>query len=129
MIPQQFAFAAGNLPDVIFDPRTTSPESEQIVRMNRKFALETMSVLKPHQRAELRFYQRPADVQLDQANQVLAPCWPLGELVQLPHILGPEVHHELRSKKGLARSWLPMPGFEVIEVRLPAEPQCPTSAN
>lgn len=28
-------------------------------------------------------------------------------------------------KEGLARSGLPMPGFEVIEVRLPAEPQCP----
>ena len=121
MIPQQFAFAAGNLPVVMFDPVTSSPESEQTVRMNRNFVQETMSVLKPHQRPELRFYQGPADVQLNRANQVLAPCWPVDGLDQLPHILEPEVHHDLQSKEGLARSGLPTPGFEVIEVRLPAE--------
>ena len=121
MIPQQFAFAAGNLPVVMFDIETSSPDSEQIVRMNRIFAQETMSALQPHQRPELRFYQGPADVQLNQATQILAPCWPVDRLDRLPHTLEPEIHHELHSKEGLARSGLPTPAFEAIEVKLPAE--------
>lgn len=68
--------------------------------MNREFALETMSVLKFHQRPELRFYQGPGDVQRNQPNQAPALCWPLGGLVQVPHVLEPEVHHELHSKGG-----------------------------
>lgn len=121
MIPQQFAFAAGNLPVVMFDIETSSPESEQVVRMNRMFAQETMSVLQPHQRPQLRFYQGLADVHLKQANQILAPCWPVDGLDRLPHTLEPEVHHELHSKESLARSGLPTPAFDVIEVKLPAE--------
>ena len=121
MIPQQFAFAAGKLSVVMFDIWSSSPESEQIVRMNRKFAQETMSVLRSRQRPELRFYQGPADVQLNQLEQILAPCWPVDGLDQLPQIVEPEVHHVLHSKEGLARSGLPTPRFEVIEVMLPAK--------
>lgn len=121
MIPQQFAFAAGNLPVVMFDIETSSAESEQVVRMNRIFAQETILVLQPYQRPQLRFYQGPADVQINQANQILAPCWPVDGLDRLPHTLEPEIHHELHSKEGLARSGLPTPVFDVIEVKLPAE--------
>ena len=121
MIPQQFAFAAGHLSVVMFDIWTSSPESEQIVKTNRIFAQETISVLQPQQRPDLRFYQGPADVNLNQASQILAPFWPVDGLDRLPHILEPEVHHGLHSKEGLARSGLPTPRFEVIEVSLPAE--------
>ena len=91
MIPQQFAFAAGQLSVVMFDICTLSPESEQIMRMNRLFAQETISVLQPDQRPQLRFYERLADVQLNQTNQILAPCWPVDGLEHLPHTLKPEV--------------------------------------
>lgn len=121
MVPQQFAFAAGSLPVVMFDIATSSSESEQIVKANRSFVEETMSVIQQNQRPQLRFYQGPVDVQLNQANQILAPCWPVDGLELLPHTLEPEVHHELQSKEGLARSGLPTPAFEVIEVTLPTE--------
>lgn len=48
VIMQRYAFADGNPPVVMFDIETSSPESEQILRMNGTCAQETMSVLKPH---------------------------------------------------------------------------------
>lgn len=120
VVPQQFAFAAGKLPVVMFD-------MERLLRSLRRL----QELIGCSSRRQCRCYShtrgrscastKPAEVQLNQAKSVLAPSWPVDGLDRFPHTLEPEVHHKLQSKEGLARSGLPTPSFEVVEVELPAE--------
>ena len=77
VIPQRYAFAAGNLPVVMFDIETSSPESEKIPIMNRICCTGNNFSIEATPRPGLRSYQRPVDVQLNRVNHVLPPCWPV----------------------------------------------------
>ncbi|KAK4692905.1 hypothetical protein P7C71_g4388, partial [Lecanoromycetidae sp. Uapishka_2] len=120
VIPQQFAFAAGTLPVVMFDFEISHELERGSSEKGRNFAEETMSVLVPHQRPKLCFYKSPAEVHLNPKEQVLTASWPIDGLEHLPHTIKPEVHYALHSKEGLARSGLQTPAFEVITPALPS---------
>lgn len=122
LIPQQFAFAAGTLPVVMFDIESPTVGLESVsVEQSRRFAEATMDVLGSHQRPKLCFFKGLADVKLDPERQVLAASWPVDGLEDLPSTIEPAVHYSLHSKEGLARSGLRTPAFEVITVNLPVE--------
>lgn len=102
------AFTAGSMPVYMFlHPGTTEGNIEHVVR--------TVNQLDPKQRPKLRFVAGPPDVVVA-AQEALAVAFPMDGLEHLPHIVDPEVHYELLSKRGLAVSGLRTPRATLLDL-------------
>ncbi len=114
---QNMIFAAGNMEIVLVDPNLPvclpdgASSSQEHIGMQIE---ETPSVLNPSQRPRLRWVDDLKDLTL-KPRQRIAPRMPLDSLVDLACILSPDLHYELLSKQGLAKSGLKTPGCEIIE--------------
>ncbi|KAJ5922366.1 hypothetical protein N7516_010069 [Penicillium verrucosum] len=132
MLPQRYAFSAGNMPLFIldFDPRNIQKEANHItcqvmdklpprhVDIRRTFAQLT-----PDQQPTLTFVDNPENIPLEAGAQV-AVLVPIDCLSHLPHLVQPEIHYEILSKRGLAVSGLATPPSQVIDTCLidPGDP-------
>lgn len=83
-------------------------------------ALQVFGQLTPSQQPELRFVETPGD-NIIRPNAWIAVLSPVDCLSQLQHVVDPETHYELLSKRGLAVSGLPSPKTTVIDTNLTAE--------
>ncbi|KAJ5687415.1 hypothetical protein N7536_010034 [Penicillium majusculum] len=126
MVPQRYAFSAGQMPLVILDCDSTNNHKEanhktgQIVDKLPAHHVDihrTFAQLMPDQRPNLTFVTSPESISLDAGAQI-AVLLPTDCLSHLPHLVHPETHYEILSKRGLAMSGLPTPPSQVIDTCL-----------
>lgn len=118
--PVKFALVAGNLPVILLDPNFQENEGSEPKGESSHFytdALEVFGQLHPSQRVKLSIIRSCEDLVLE-PNSKLVVLGPLDRLDHLPHVVDPEVHYELLSKRGLAKGGLPTPETSVIDTIL-----------
>lgn len=106
--PLKMSFVAGKMPVVFFDWKHDEKHSHHLE------ASEILQQLCPGQQPDLEFVQRPEDF-TSSSNVKLVTLNPLDRLAHLRHIVDPEIHYVLLSKRGLAYSGLPTPRTSVID--------------
>lgn len=125
MIPQRYAFSAGQMSLVILDFNSNKQKEENSktcqvldklpahhVDIHRTFAQ-----LIPDQQPALNFADSPESISLDAGAQI-AVLLPTDCLSHLPHLVDQEIHYMLLSKRGLALSGLPTPPSQIIDTCL-----------
>lgn len=121
--PQRQLFAAGSMPAVILtsSQRVLPEASRARVAQTSQLDAESMrrsSALLPHdQRPDVTFWPSAADLPLPPGSAV-ALSRPTDCLAHLPHLIQPEVHYEILSKRGLAHSGLQSPPSLVVDTVL-----------
>lgn len=124
LVPQAFAFIAGNMPVILFDLDRDAEESHVLnsrsLRPHQADAYSVFDRIHPHQRPELTFVKKPSDIRFGQESR-FAIVSPMDCLLPLPHLVDPEVHYEALSKRGLALSGLPTPITRIIDTELSPE--------
>ncbi|KAF3927777.1 hypothetical protein ABW20_dc0100267 [Dactylellina cionopaga] len=110
LIPQRFAFAAGNMPVVVFDLHPEEAEA------GRKHAQSTLSVIEESSRPKLHFFSGPGDEKFSTDKWTLANSFPMDGLESHSHVISTETHYEILSKGGLAISGLQTPACKRLVV-------------
>ncbi|KJZ71692.1 hypothetical protein HIM_08889 [Hirsutella minnesotensis 3608] len=123
-VPQQYGFTAGKMPLIALDvwnkqDVSQSNDASPTGYPEIEFSFRQLS---SDQRPILSFARRPADITL-QAGSIAAVLGPDDELLHLPHLIDPEDHYEVLSKRGLALSGLPTPESIIIDTNLQPGPQ------
>lgn len=123
MIPQRYAFSAGQMPLVIldFDSKRQKEENNKTCHvMPDKLPAHhvdihrTFAQLIPDQQPALNFADSPESISFDAGAQI-AVLLPTDCLSHLPHLVDQETHYMLLSKRGLAQSGLPTPPSQIID--------------
>ncbi|KAJ5173254.1 hypothetical protein N7492_005847 [Penicillium capsulatum] len=121
MVPQRYAFSAGQMPLVILDfhSKHHSDTSKQTTGHlpHRVDIRRTFNQLRPDQQPALTFATSPENISSD-AETKIAVLLPTDCLSHLTHLVDPEIHYEILSKRGLALSGLPTPSTQVIDAHL-----------
>ncbi|OJK04930.1 hypothetical protein ASPACDRAFT_56343 [Aspergillus aculeatus ATCC 16872] len=123
-IAQRYSFIAGRAPVILFDslPATTDAESQKKPEQPPSPAIADVvtlhAQLHPTQRPKLQFPRNASAIDLPPNTQI-AIIVPQDELAHLPHILPPETHYHLLSKRWLALSSLPTPNSLIIDPIIP----------
>lgn len=121
LIPQFCAFMVGKMPVFMFDLDQNAEDSRLLnsntQRLHQTDAYRVLDQLTPQQRPDLTFVEKPSDIKLGPNGQ-LAIFAPMDCFLPLPHLVDPEAHYELLSKRGLALSGLPTPETEIVDTVL-----------
>lgn len=126
MVPQRYAFSAGQMSLIILDFHSSNKRKEanrkacQIIDELPAHQLDirrTFSQLIPDQQPTLTFANSPESISLASGARI-AVLLPTDCLSHLPHVVHPETHYEILSKRGLALSGLPTPPSQVIDTGL-----------
>ncbi|PYI17418.1 hypothetical protein BO99DRAFT_463189 [Aspergillus violaceofuscus CBS 115571] len=131
-IAQRYSFIAGRAPVILFDshPATTDAETGNNPEPPPSPAIADILTLQaqlhPTQRPELHFPRNASAIDLPPNTQI-AIIVPQDELAHLPHILPPETHYHLLSKRWLALSSLPTPTSTIIDPIIPPTPDHPAA--
>ncbi|GIJ86541.1 hypothetical protein Asppvi_005430 [Aspergillus pseudoviridinutans] len=121
-LPLKHSFVAGKLPVLLLDPSSKENEGKGPEGASRRYHADATAVLgqlHPKQRPKLSFIANFRDLALD-ADHKLVVLNPLDHLAHLSHLVDPEVHYDLLSKRGLAYSGLPTPETFVAETTIGA---------
>ena len=105
----KLSFVAGNLPVVMLDLDSAKTKSAYY-----NAAADVFKQLHPDQQPNLSFVSSLEKLTLP-PNMKIVSLGPLDHLVHLPHLIHPDTHYNLLSKRGLAYSGLPTPETSVIE--------------
>lgn len=111
-LPQRYAFSAGRMPVVIVG--LEPPSSRDPVPADHDNLYRAFSQLRHDQQPLLSILARPDQLVLP-LNARIAVTRPIDCLAHLPHVVDPEAHYEMLSKRGLALSGLPTPPSTVID--------------
>lgn len=126
MVPQRYAFSAGQMPLVILDfdsKNNHKEENHKTCQIRDKLPAHhvdirrTFAQLMSDQQPNLTFVSSPESIFLDAGAQI-AVLLPIDCLSHLPHLVHPEIHYEILSKRGLAMSGLTTPPSQVIDTCL-----------
>ena len=123
VVPQLFGFIAGKMPLIMYDLEKEEAavlgDSKQhpFQRAHQNDALRVLEHLSPFQQPELSFVAKPDDIILPPGAKV-AVVNPIDCMLHLPHLIDPESHYEVLSKRSLALSGLPTPKSEVIDTEV-----------
>ncbi|KAJ5155719.1 hypothetical protein N7492_008522 [Penicillium capsulatum] len=126
MVPQRYAFSAGNMSLFILDPISNNKQKEgdhhTCLSADKLFTdhvdiCRTFAQLVPEQQPALAFADSPESISLGAGGKI-AVLLPTDCLSHLPHLVHPDTHFELLSKRGLALSGLPTPASQVIDTCL-----------
>ncbi|KAJ6789355.1 hypothetical protein PWT90_08764 [Aphanocladium album] len=118
---QRRAFVAGKMTVIVLEMGSSDSKhhSEELetgqIDIRRQFAQ-----LKRDQQPTVDFVTRLDDVSLE-PETVVAVMLPTDPIMHLPHLIDPEVHYEILSKRGLTRSGLTTPPSSVVDLLLPLE--------
>lgn len=116
VVPQRYGFSAGKMsllmPD--FDSASCNSPGFDTVPTHLDDTYRVFSQVKPDQQPMLCTVKQLGSLSLDPGSQI-AVLLPTDDLAHLPHLMDPEVHYEILSKRGLAMSGLPTPPSEVID--------------
>jgi hypothetical protein len=117
LIPQRDAFISGRGPVILFQatPNTTDNESGESHEVRE--ARRTLSVLEDSQTPDLVFCAGPSQIPVqDNAIDTLAYKLALDDLERYPLAVSLDTHWFVNSKAALARSGLPTPKSQVIDI-------------
>lgn len=122
MVPQRYAFSAGQMPLFILDFDEKKQKEENIKTCQVMDQLpahhvdihRTFAQLIPDQQPALNFAKSPESISSDAGTQI-AVLLPTDCLSHLPHLVDQETHYMLLSKRGLALSGLPTPPTQIID--------------
>ena len=125
VVPQLFGFIAGKMPLILFDLEKEKEEAAVLgdsyhypfERAHQNDALRVLEQLSPFQQPELSFVAKPDDIILPPGAKI-AVVNPMDCMLHLPHLVDPESHYEVLSKRCLALSGLPTPKSEVIDTEV-----------
>ena len=123
VVPQLFGYIAGKMPLVLYDLQTDELDLGSSARAHQDDAFRVFEQLSPSQRPQLSFAAKPEDIVLPPGTRI-AVVNPMDCMLHLPHLIDPESHYEVLSKKGLALSGLPTPQSEVVETELQPYQTC-----
>ncbi|RFU76492.1 solid-state culture specific atp-grasp domain [Trichoderma arundinaceum] len=112
-ISQRYGFSAGRL-NMIF-PTFTPGEEEK--SPNQIEIERTFSQLRHDQQPKLSFVTGPDSITLG-SDTGIAVLVPSDSMLNVPHIVDPDIHYELLSKRGLAVSGIPTPPSVVIDPKI-----------
>lgn len=128
LYPQRTAFTAGQMPMVVLDFASSDKQQQQ--ETNDKICQatngqrphhvdfhRTYSQLPREQQPSLTFANNLKGIALDAGAQISVQL-PTDCLSDLPHLINPETHYEILSKRGLALSALPTARSEVVDACL-----------
>lgn len=101
----KFSFKTGKLPLLLRDFKDNDLVED---------ALEVFKQLHPDQRPRLEIFPTLEDIKLAPYAKVMSTC-PMDRLAHFPHLVNPDVHYDLLSKRGLTYSGLPVPKSTVID--------------
>lgn len=135
-IPLRYGFVSGDMPLVFFELDPNEHEDNRrrkdlpnMLRPHHTDVMEILGQLNPAQQPTVSFVRSPADLVLQQ-NSRIAILSPMDCLAHLPHVVDPEIHYSLLSKRGLALSGLPTPESIIIDSQIsPDETQCEHSVE
>ncbi|KAE8440476.1 hypothetical protein EG329_007442 [Mollisiaceae sp. DMI_Dod_QoI] len=114
---QKFSFCVGDMPLVIFDPANGRADR---VTAFRTSVSANLAILSSSQQPKLRFFASPSLVVLNDKTFKLAPRLPMDGMDRLPHILHPDIHYELLSKRGLAIATFLTPRSHLLDLNIDA---------
>ena len=123
VVPQKFGFIAGKMPLIMFDLDEDDREgllnksSFGSLRAHQADAFQVFDQLIPSQRPEVTFVVKAQDIILPPGAKI-AIASPMDCMLHLPHVVDPEAHYEMLSKRTLALSGLPTPDSSVIDTLL-----------
>ena len=113
MIPQRDAFVCGDMPVILFNADQPPEDVEQ----DRQETERTMDVLDPKQRPTLIFCSGPDCIpQEDNCIDMFAYNVVLEQLAAYPTMFDFDKHWHVNSREALARSGLPTPEYDFVEV-------------
>ncbi|KAG7106927.1 hypothetical protein HYQ44_020373 [Verticillium longisporum] len=114
LIPQRDAFISGSAPVILFHIDHDDPAQ---VEHDRAEAEATVSVLDADQKPELVFCAGPADIPVQEKGiDVIAYKLMVDGLEKYDLLVQPDVHWFVNSKDALAKSGLPTPKCEIIDL-------------
>ena len=120
VVPQLFGFIAGKMPLILYD---LEKDEDAVLgdsyfypfeRAHQNDALRVLEQLSPSQQPELIFVAKPDDIILPPGAKI-AVVNPMDCMLHLPHLVDPDAHYEVLSKRSLALSGLPTPKSEVLD--------------
>ena len=104
LVSQHDAFAAGNMPVILFDPDS----GEETATHSREEAKKTMDALIESQRPNMLFFPGPREISMvADGIDLLMPKMALDGLDGLPLAINLDTHYFLNSKAALCTSGLP----------------------
>ncbi|KAL8826827.1 MAG: hypothetical protein Q9191_003564 [Dirinaria sp. TL-2023a] len=113
LIPQHDAFAAGNMPVILFDLGS----SGETFNHSKKEAERTISNLIAAQRPKMLFFSIPSQISMEEHGiNCLATKTAFDEVEGLPLALDLDTHYFLNSKAALCNSGLPRSGIGRIAI-------------
>ncbi|KAL8822844.1 MAG: hypothetical protein Q9191_006431 [Dirinaria sp. TL-2023a] len=114
LTPRRDAFAAGNMPVILFDLENSE---ESATARSRQEVENIRSTLKAQQRPEILFFPGPSQI-ATKANRIelLAVKAAIDEIEGSPVTLDLETHYFLNSKAALSTSGLPSPKSVLLEL-------------
>lgn len=126
--PQRYGLLAGKMRVVILDMDADGHEkSHDVAQRDRGDIYETYSRLRQDQQPIVHFAHNVNDINV-KSESPFALMLPIDSLSHLPHLVDPDVHYEIYSKRGLAHSELSTPHSTVIDTLLlphqASESQC-----
>ena len=125
-VPQRYGFTAGQMslvmPDVDSPGHKQSPGAvpSGYVDAHRHDIHSNFARLRHDQQPNVRFATNPDHITLEPGT-LIAVAEPCDSMSHLPHLIDPEMHYEILSKRGLARSGLLTPPSTVIDPLLQPE--------
>jgi hypothetical protein len=131
LVPQRYAFSAGRMPLVILNVpaqrksnserggSTRAPPADPVpaYRHHHLDIHRTFAQLHADQRPSVCFASSPNRIELGLGTRI-AILQPTDCVSHLPHLVCPDAHYEILSKRGLALSGLPTPLSRVIDTML-----------
>ena len=130
VVPQLCGFFSGRMKLILFDldnedddgrdhglQRPLLGGSGSPRAPHQAHAFRVFDRLDPNQRPELTFVVKAQDVALSPGAKI-AIVSPMDCLLHLPHVVDPEAHYDVLSKRSLALSGLPTPSSEVVDTIL-----------
>ena len=120
--PTYMSFMAGKMRINFFNPdqHKNEPNGDANYRIHQLDTLNTFAQLPEHQRPEVDFVYGPGEIECEEKTKV-AFLTPMDCFADMPHLVDPDTHYELLSKRELAVSTLPSPKTELIDCNLTAD--------
>jgi hypothetical protein len=122
LVPQMVGFVSGKLPLIIFDldemEEVKTKNSSKEKRPHQLDVSRSLEQLSPDQRPDVTFVAKPSDILVPPGSRISVPN-PMDYLLHLAHVVDPDTHYDLLSKRSLALSGLPSPPSHVIDSKIP----------
>ncbi|KAH8745721.1 hypothetical protein BGZ57DRAFT_778277 [Hyaloscypha finlandica] len=113
---QKFSICAGPMPLIMFDVEGASASNLDAIDHFRASVKSNLEVLDPRQRPNPMFFGCPTQIQLNDTCSKLAVRLPLDGMSKIPHLMDPDLHYEVLSKRGLAQSTFTTPGCQILDL-------------